>query len=162
MNSASGEEDDPGSPGLALFLLLAGGLTAFFGLRIADSAFLNPHDPGPRLLPVSMALVLCLGGAYEIGRWWRRRASSLVDRRRYWEDYRRLLVLQVLLLAYVCLIPVSGFAAASVLATVALLMWFGLSWWKAVAVAVILVVVIQLLFVTAMKVQLPMGIFFND
>ena len=147
-------------------VLIGTGLTAILLSQGIDyTALGDSQDPGPRMFPVALGIFLVLGGAYEWIRWFldRRRApagsaspSWAAGARSMATDpqNRDVLILVAALCVYIPAISWLGFSASTLLFAVAIMRRLGARWLLTGVMSVVLVVGINLLFVSLFKVQL--------
>ena len=127
------------------------------------------QDPGPRAVPVVLALGLIAGGMAEIVKTWllRRRAARSAHgatasgadttESNEVETLGDAAVVLVLVVVYVAVMPWLGFSLSTALFVVGLLLRLGARWITATTAAVVLVLTVRLLFVGLFRVQLPVG-----
>lgn len=119
------------------------------------------HDPGPRMLPLALFILLLVAIAGEALLTRRRRlvpaaaAGPTEAVQPFNAAKNNAIFLVVVLVVYLLLLPRIGFVAATVPFAL-LVMWkLGTRWWIAALSSVAVVGVIHLLFVVLFKVQLP-------
>lgn len=165
MTESSPVENRP-SPALAAALLLVSALFLVFAKDIPRQGLAGNTDPGPRALPVAMALLVGVGGIVELARALRNRprrfaASSSGDDAPIGaaEDmsYRNFVVLTAAMLLYLVALSWFGFQLSTLLFTAGVLIWLGARWWVAVLASLAMVLVVRVLFVELFHVQLPAG-----
>jgi hypothetical protein len=127
---------------------IAGALALPIGSVRAPEAGLMPLIESVLLGVVALALVADA---------WRRKPAAAVD----WpqgDARRRVVGTAAGLVAYVALLPIAGFAAATWL-----YLWFAIAWWRGHSVvraalyAALVAIALHLLFVTLLKMSLPAG-----
>ena len=158
-------------PGWSLgpVLILLGVLAIGFAPQPHRQGLGDNQDPGPRAVPLVLALGLITGGVAEIVKTWvwrRRSTKSATGAAGNEEDAADssdaeplgdATVVLVLVVGYVAVLPWLGFSLSTSLLVVALLLRLGARWMTAAAAAVVLVLAVRLLFVGLFKVQLPVG-----
>jgi len=158
-------------PGWSLgpILILVGSLAMALAPEGGRHGFGDTRDPGPRAIPVVLAMGLLGGGLAELVRTWltRRRTPRAADRAARdggtvpqedrVEPMGETMVVLVLVVVYVAALPWLGFSLSTALFVVGLALRLGAHWATATATAVVLVVAVRLLFVVLFKVQLPIG-----
>jgi hypothetical protein len=150
-------------------LITVGALTLFLAQDVPQTSLGNNQDPGPRAFPVALAVLLILGGIYELGRFLLRRArpgaptTAATGLRRLWKplarpENRDALILIGALAFYLTVMPWVGFPLATLAFSAGMMLRLGAPWKLATPVSVGLVVAIYLLFTVLFKVQLPPGV----
>lgn len=160
----------PKAPGwsLGVALVVMGLLGIIFGAEISQNGFSNPNDPGPRLFPVGLSLCLIAGGLYFLGGKLKTSVSKPTGRGqtrerhglKSWlrhEGNQNFLILLLAIVLYIPAISVLGYGLSTLLFAAAMMIRLRIKWWLAMGVSVGAVVLIQLLFVSLFKVQLPAG-----
>ena len=139
---------------VALFFLI--GATDIRRLEMSDK-----NDPGPRAVPVTLGLVLLIGGIIQIslGLIQRRRSTKvetvgLAGSRR---GAKEAVLLGGALFFYYLLVPWAGFYAPTFIFGWVMAWRMGARWWAAGLAAALLIAVIRVLFVGLFRVQLPQG-----
>lgn len=160
-------------------LLGVGLLALILGLRLPTASLGDNQDPGPRAVPVTLGVILILGGLGQGVAAWRgpRGARSAPipgfsptetaappvvpeppppesEASGTMGDTVFLLVAVVL---YVAVLPWIGFHLSTAAFVLALMRRLQAGWWTAGATAAGLVVLIHVLFVALFRVQLPSG-----
>lgn len=138
-----------------------------FGLQIKELGLGQNQDPGPRVFPMVLGLILVLGGVLELGLSLRKVSegdlshSPQSESKEVWltpAGLKNLGVIFMGLVLYVGLIAYLGFGLCTLLFGSGMMMRLGVRWWLAVLVSVGLLVGIYLLFGQLFKVQLPNGV----
>ncbi len=143
---------------LGIALLVVGAFFFLFAGGIKTSAFAGKGDPGPRAIPVTLSIVLMLGGMLEIRAYAKRGRGPKEEERRgkVWlqPGNKKVVVFTTMLLVYLITIPFAFYASTFVFA--ALAVWYlGARWWAALLVSAAIVTVVWVLFVRLFLVPLP-------
>ncbi len=146
------------SVSLGVALLVVGAFFFFFAGGIETSAFAGKGDPGPRAIPVTLSIVLMLGGLIEIGVYAKRGRAPKVEEPsgKVWlqPGNKKVVVFTTMLLVYLITIPFAFYTSTFVFA--ALAVWYlGARWWAAFLVSAAIVTVVWVLFVRLFLVPLP-------
>lgn len=111
-------------------------------------------DPGAKAFPVGLALILGLGGLFELWRGWR---SGRPTRTAPGQAKSAALLL-LGFGGYVFLLPWLGFGLSTLIGATAMMVWLGNPWARSILASAVLIGVIYALFVLAFKVPLPGGV----
>lgn len=142
---------------LGLFLIVVGLAGFGFGQGIPADAVGNNADPGPRLFPLALSLILFLGGGGELIRSFRSGGVSASGPLWKEEGARTFFAVGGLLCGFFLLVPWLGFSLGMVLLVLLFLRLKRVSWKVALATAFALVVVVRFLFGWLFRIQLPEG-----
>lgn len=154
----------------AAALILVAAFFFVFAKDIPRTGLAGNSDPGPRALPMALALVVAAGGLIELFR-------AAKNRRRPGNDsestgvpqskplvadeqptsYKNFAVLTTAVFMYVLALSWLGFQISTVLFTSLVLIWLGARWWSAFLTSLAIVIVVRVLFVGLFHVQLPAG-----
>lgn len=139
------------------------------GLAIALYGSDLPRMPGQAygagLFPMTIGVLMGLGGAVLAIDGWRRRRQeallALADWARNRSDLINLLIVFLCILAFGLFIKQLGFAVLTAVTATVLLVRFGRPWWQAMIAAAIAASVFQYLFANLMRVPLPPGLLYG-
>lgn len=153
---ASDESASHRSISFGIALVVVGTFALIFTKDIGKG-FGSTFDPGPKLMPLILSIILIVGGVIEtvLATIKRARLSgrlSLKD----WGTQNFILVLFMLLM-YVPVMNIAGFMLATFLFCVALMLRLRTRLWLAIVMPVVIVALAHVLFVMLFKVQLPTG-----
>jgi tripartite-type tricarboxylate transporter receptor subunit TctC len=134
-------------------------------VQAAGYESVDNHDPGPMFFPGVVALLLA---GFSTACWLAGRKPETDQQRQPAADpagqptigslnWLPMLLLLAGLTAYVIVLPWLGFTLGTLVFSVAMLRGLGSRWLSAVTVSLVMVGIVQVLFVTAFKVQLPSG-----
>jgi hypothetical protein len=161
-----------------IFLLLVGAVFLVGSRDIRRTGATAEHDPGSRMFPVGLALILTAGGAAAVASGLLLKpgpaklaaaepaltsppsaSDSLTDNDGRPSARRRLLpwLLIAGLLACTAAMPTIGFSAGAFLLAAAMMIALRVPWLQAVACSALLVAVVRLLFVQLFQKLLPTG-----
>ena len=111
------------SVSLGVALLVVGAFFFFFAGGIKTSAFAGKGDPGPRAIPVTLSIVLMLGGLIEIGVYTKRGRAPKVEEPsgKVWlqPGNKKVVVFTTMLLVYLITIPFAFYTSTFVFAALA-------------------------------------------
>ncbi|SDG92989.1 putative tricarboxylic transport membrane protein [Lentzea fradiae] len=144
-----------------------GGLVAAVGVfTLVDASAIAVRDDnavGPRAFPYLVGAMLVLTGIATIvatarGKLGRAEESEDVDEsvRTDWVTVGKLVAV---LVAHLVLIDVAGWPVAAALLFFGAAWALGATWWRALVVAVVLALVVQVVFASGLGLSLPAGIF---
>ena len=140
--------------GLGIFFIGLGALALCFVPWITNPGLGHNSDPGPRLFPAALAIVLVLGGAAFTVR-------GVVGKPHVPATYggRRLdaVVLLGAIGVYIAAMPLLGFALSTGLFAAGAMLWLKVRARVAIPVTLVLLLAVYLLFAKLFKVQLPAG-----
>ena len=151
-----------------LGLLLIGSVGIFWAVRIEELGLGQNQDPGPRMFPLLLSIVMVIGGGYELVCSFARfrhstEKQALEPSGEVAEISRRglldLALVFVGILAYVVAIAYLGFSISTLFFGVGMMVKLGVRVKLAVLASIGLIVAVQILFVQLFKVQLPTGVF---
>ena len=149
-------DDVPRAPwafGVVCILL---GAAAFLLASDIRSGFTDENDPGPGAIPRLLGVFLLAGGVIEVGRGIAAARSvagaSEPDRR-----WMTVLLATAMVVGYVVLLPLIGFALSTLLFAVGFLVWLGASWRFGLGLGIGVVVFVTFLFREGFHVELPSG-----
>lgn len=166
MSEASPNANRRSSLGYVLLVSAFGVLYSSRG--IAELGLGNNADPGARLFPIGLSILLAFAGVIEIWRDLRARSESKgisigketdpVERKLSTDRRIRVLGLLVVFALFILAIPWLGFTLSTLLFATAMMMMLGASWKLAGSVTIVLVLIVNLLFGALFHVPLPTGI----
>jgi len=153
-------------------LILVAALFIVFAKDIPRTGLAGNTDPGPRAVPLAMAIVVATGGLIELIR------AALI-RRQHGEAVstggpeststktiastqtatKNFAVLTGTMFAYVLALSWLGFQISTLAFSSVVLIWLGARWWSALLAGLAIVIVVRVLFVGLFHVQLPAGVF---
>lgn len=146
------------------FVILAVSLLAMYSSgNIAARGLGSNNDPGPKLFPQTLSLILLVWGGAEMVRALLvrrgRRIAGQRDRSHRWTRQQRLrfAIFTALLLGYVPAVGYLGFTISSTAFISVAAFWLGAKWYVALPFGVLLTALVHLLFVQLFRVQLPSG-----
>ncbi len=153
-------------------LILVAALFIVFAQDIPRTGLAGNTDPGPRAMPLAMAVIVAAGGLIELIR------AALI-RRQHGEAVstggpeststktiastqtatKNFAVLTGTMFAYVLALSWLGFQISTLAFSSVVLIWLGARWWSALLAGLAIVIVVRVLFVGLFHVQLPAGIY---
>lgn len=166
----SQEETRP-SLSLGIAFILVAAFFIVFAKDIPRIGLTGASDPGPRVFPLAMAIVVAAGGLFELIRaaMNRRQASETPSRvaestgtktiASVQSSYKNFAVLTGTTLIYLVALFWLGFQISTLLFSSVVLIWLGARWWSALLSGLLIVIVVRVLFVGLFHVQLPAGVF---
>jgi hypothetical protein len=161
-------------PSLALgaALILVAALFIVFAKDIPRTGLAGNTDPGPRALPLAMAIAVGMGGLIESMRAvliWRQHGeavSTLAPKLTPTKtiastqtSYKNFAVLTGTMLVYLLALSWLGFQISTLLFSSVVLIWLGARWWSALLASLVVVIVVRILFEGMFHVRLPPGAF---
>ena len=164
MSDSSLGKDRSGSLGYVLIVFAL--IVFYFSKDIRELGFGNNSDPGPKLFPIGLSVLIALGGAIEIYRNWKVKgqpaeAIGLADENSALDVKSKQLragALMGLFFVYILAMPYLGFTLGTLVFATAMMMLLRFSWKMALSVSVALTLVVNLLFGMLFHVPLPRGI----
>ena len=140
---------------LGIFFLGTTTAVLLFSGSIQSIGLGDNFDPGPKAFPIGLSILLAMGGAVEFLKRKERPAGNLSEPGKG----RIVLLLLAAFLVYVLLLPWLGFALSTAIMATGMMILLGNSWWAALSLSTILLVIIYILFVLVFRVPLPGGVF---
>ncbi|MEW4489481.1 tripartite tricarboxylate transporter TctB family protein [Thalassoglobus sp. JC818] len=165
---AVGLSEVTGTLSYGVFLCIVGALAIFFA-KDFRAVGLSQSDPGPRAIPVACGIIMIVGGLWQVAAAWIKRrqsqpdlkqlpASSIDESKQHRRGNLRALVTLGLLIGYVVLLPIFGFAVSTVVFGILVLKNFGSPWSEAFIATASISAVVYVLFVNLFQVMLPQAI----
>ncbi len=153
----------PENLAFGIFLIFIATTILFFSQSIRVNDFGN-HDPGPRVIPIAMAVIMLLGGIVEVVSGFRVVPVPLQPQPQALEqtasnaDWKRGLSVLIGLLAYLIVMNWLGFLVCTLIFGSIALISLGSRWWTALLSSLCIVVIVQILFVELFHVSLPTSV----
>lgn len=161
MSVAAFKANRSASLGYVLIVFALG--TLYLSRDIAELGLGSNADPGAKLFPVGLSIMLAIAGGIEI--WKNRRRSDAAGEdesepvARAGEGKRaRALGLFLTFCAYIVAIPWLGFTLSTLVLATAMMMLLGARLKVALSVSIVLALFVNLLFVALFHVPLPTGV----
>lgn len=154
---------DIGNPALGAFLTTLGALALFCSQGIEGLGVGSAGDPGSKAFPIGLGALLLAVGVYEIVRWAMARKGDegrapLFDPAALKDGTAgRLGLISLSMILYVWLLGPLGFASATLVFCIPWMKRLGSRWRVSAAVAIAMVIAIEILFDGVFQVQLPKG-----
>jgi len=160
---------------LGYVLIVFALVVLYLSKDIRELGFGGNSDPGPKLFPIGLSILLALGGAIEIWKDWRARLGSLeavcsVDDKSTLrvenlsnddgEHDRRMRAggLMGVFLVYILALPYLGFTLSTLVFPTAMMMLLRIRWKMAFLVTAVLTLIGNVLFGALFHVPLPRGV----
>ena len=151
-------------------LILVAAFFLIFAKDVPRRGLAGDTDPGPRALPMALAIFLAAGGCVEVCRatvYARRKPAtsnlpptpSAAEAATTTVARTNFAILTAAVFSYVVALSWLGFQVSTLVFASSLLVWLGARWWTAVLSGLLLVIVVRVLFVSLFHVQLPAGVF---
>lgn len=154
--------------GVALILVAA--FFIVFAKDVPRTGLAGNTDPGPRAMPLALALVVAAGGLIELVRGAISRRPSNISTPTPPPDsastetgepaatsFKNFGVLTAAVFVYLLALSWLGFHISTLLFATGVLTWLGARWWSAFLSGLAIVIVVRVLFVGLFHVQLPAG-----
>jgi len=149
-------EAHPDHRPLGVFLVVVGAAALIASRLQPGRSLVTAHDPGPWFLPLSLAIILVLGGVGILWRGRRYARNGAEDETPQADGTFRWWFLGGLGV-YLLALPWLGFVAGTAMFVTALLRAMRIVWWRALLTGLILALTAQGIFGWGFNVQLPAG-----
>jgi hypothetical protein len=147
---------------LGYVLIVFALVVLYLSKDIRELGFGGNSDPGPKLFPIGLSILLAIGGAVEIWKNWRMRSETTElpgpTDEGLCERQLRVGGLMGLFLVYILALPYLGFTLSTLVLSTAMMMLLRIRWKMAFLVTVVLTLVVNLLFGALFHVPLPRGV----
>ena len=151
------DEPDRASPWLGVCVVGVALAALFLAKDIQGVNVGSTQDPGPRLFPIGLSVLLLAMGLMEMWKGRARQRSQISNLKSQISKERPAFLLAAIV-GYLGLLYVAGFALATLLFTVLATRFLGTSWKRSAIAGPLLVGGVHLLFVRLFKVPLPEGL----
>lgn len=156
-DSSPAVSENSGDIWLGSFLVVLAIAVGVLSRSIKALGLGDNFDPGSKAFPLGLALILGIGGLFEI--WQSRRAKREASGTTTTKGQARTTCILLFGLgAYIFLIPWLGFALSTLTLGTAMMVWLGNPWKRSVIAAIVLVGIVYALFILGFKVPLPGGV----
>jgi hypothetical protein len=147
---------------LGYVLIVFALVVLYLSKDIRELGFGGNSDPGPKLFPIGLSILLAIGGAVEIWKNWRMRSETTElpgpTDEGLCERQLRVGGLMGLFLVYILALPYLGFTLSTLVLSTAMMMLLRIRWKMAFLVTAVLTLIGNVLFGALFHVPLPRGV----